>query len=138
MNDHVRELFDKDGNLIGCLLTAEAWQSVGDKVKNLLGIREEPAQAPEPLHEWETLKEYWDFNYEPDMHVHCECCGSSTPDWQQDEPRKFLLSSATLGGMVTFTCLECRAKVLKKHFKDEIVTECKPFQDKDKRLEARY
>lgn len=141
MNEHIRELYDKDGNLVGCLLTAEAWQAAGPQIKELLGVSEEAPEpkVEEPLHEWDTLKEYWDFNYPPDNAVHCEHCGTSTEDWLQDDPRKFTLTSATLGGLVSYRCEQCRSRVQKKHFKDEMVTECTPFRDeKTKRLEARY
>lgn len=140
MNDHIRELFDEKGNLIGCLLTAEAWLACGDNVKAQLGVtpaaEEEPA---EPIHEWETLKEYWDFNYPPSYDVSCDECGSKTENWLEDEPREFRLTSANLGGLVSFRCLKCQARVQKKHFKDEVVSETTPYQEnKRKRLEAQY
>ncbi|WP_316896460.1 hypothetical protein [Pseudodesulfovibrio indicus] len=129
MSDHITELFDKDGNLIGALLTAPAWTAVRDQVMSCLGIQETPAvvEKPEPLADWETLQQYWDFPYPVDTDVACEHCGNSTEDWAADDPRKFRLTSANLAGLVSFKCMNCRAKVVKKHFKDKISTECTPF-----------
>lgn len=142
MSDHINELYDKDGNLIGALLTAEAWSAVKDDVYSRLGLQKPvPSQeeAPEPLSEWETLKEYWDFPYPVDMDVACENCGNATEDWSADEPRRFRLTSANLAGLVSFKCMQCQAKIAKKHFKDEIKTECTPFQDsKVSTKEGRY
>ena len=129
MSDHITELFDKDGNLIGALLTAPAWTAVRDQVMSCLGIQETPAvvEKPEPLADWETLQQYWDFPYPVDTDVACEHCGNSTEEWAADDPRKFRLTSANLAGLVSFKCMNCRAKVVKKHFKDKISTECTPF-----------
>ncbi|MGE4194116.1 MAG: hypothetical protein AB7E51_12060 [Pseudodesulfovibrio sp.] len=141
MSDHITELFDKDGNLIGALLTAPAWTAVRDQVMNCLGIRDTPAEAekPEPLADWETLQQYWDFPYPVDTDVACEHCGNSTEDWAADDPRRFRLTSANLAGLVSFKCMSCRAKVVKKHFKDKISTECTPFiEAKNASKEGRY
>lgn len=141
MSEHINELYDKDGNLIGALLTAEAWNHVRTTVLAALGVEEKPEvqEVFEPLGDWETLKEYWDFSYPVDMDVACENCGNSTEDWSADEPRKFHLTSANLAGLVSFKCAGCQAKVQKKHFKDEIVTECTPYRpEKDQSKEARY
>jgi len=141
MSEHINELYDKDGKLIGALLTAEAWSHVRETVMSALGIQEKPAVAPikEATGDWETLKQYWDFAYPVDMDVACAHCGNSTEDWSADEPRKFYLTSANLAGLVSFKCTACQAKVLKKHFKDEIVTECTPYRpEKDLNKEARY
>ncbi|EGB15473.1 hypothetical protein DND132_2269 [Pseudodesulfovibrio mercurii] len=144
MSDQINELFDKDGNLIGALLTAEAWTTVRALVMDALGVNENdapdaPEVKPEPLADWETLTQYWDFPYAVDMDVACENCGNRTEDWSSDEPRKFRLTSANLAGLVAFQCMDCRAKVVKKHFKDEIVTECTPYrEEKITSKEGRY
>ena len=141
MSDHIHELFDKDGNPIGALLSAEAWSAVKTDVLAKLGLAEDkPVEVkPEPIADWETLKEYWDFQYPVDTDVACENCGNETDDWSADEPRKFRLMAANLAGLVTFQCQQCRAKVAKKHFKDTITTECTPFQDEKVRSkEGRY
>lgn len=141
MSDHINELYDKDGNLIGALLSAEAWNHVRADVLKLCGLEEKApvVEVKEPISDWDTLQQYWDFSYPVDTDVHCELCGNSTDDWAADEPRRFYLTSANLAGLVAFKCVQCQAKVTKKHFKDEIVTECTPFQsDKDKSKEGRY
>lgn len=137
-DDNLTELFDKNGNLIGALLTADLWAKVKPMIKDLLP-KEAPPERPEPIGEWETLKEYWDFPYPVDTDVHCDLCGNKTEDWEKDEPRKFRLISCNLGGLVSFKCTGCNARVVKKHFKDEITVECTPFiEKKDTNYEARY
>jgi ssDNA-binding Zn-finger/Zn-ribbon topoisomerase 1 len=141
MSDHINELYDKDGNLVGALLTAEAWAVVRDQVMSALGVVETPVEQerPEPISEWETLKEYWDFQYPVDVDVACENCGNSTEDWTADDPRLFRLTSANLAGLVAFTCTQCRAKITKRHFKDQVTTECAPYRDsKITSKEGRY
>lgn len=141
MSEHINELYDKDGNLIGALLSAEAWKYVRKDILSALGVQEQPdEEAPkEPLSDWETLKEYWDFPYPVDMSVQCEHCGLSTEDWSSDEPRKFYLTSANLAGLVSFACTQCKSKIVKKHFNDAIKTECTPFQaEKIKTKEGRF
>ncbi|WP_243544640.1 hypothetical protein [Pseudodesulfovibrio tunisiensis] len=138
-NEHVTELFDEHGNLIGALLNAEAWITVKKHVTKELGCAAPEPEKPEPVADWELLKQYWDFPYPVDMDVTCECCGNQTEDWSADEPRKFRLSSANLAGLVSFTCQTCKAKIVKKHFKDYIKAECSPYQaEKTAGKEGRY
>lgn len=137
--DQITELFDKQGNLIGAMLTAKAWTELKPQLVDILGESPiEPAPNPEPLNDWETLKTYWDFPYPVDMDVACGECGASTEDWSEDSPRLFRLTAAGLSGLVTFACLHCKSKIIKKHFKDEIVVETHPAQKKDHHKEARY
>ena len=69
----------------------------------------------------------------------CEHCGNKTENWSEDEPRLFRLTSANLAGLVAFKCMNCRAKVVKKHFKDQITTECTPYlEEKITSKEGRY
>ena len=141
MSDHINELFDKDGNLVGALLTAEAWTVVRNQVMAALGVVETAVEQerPEPISDWETLKEYWDFSYPVDVDVACENCGNATDDWTSDNPRLFRLTSANLAGLVAFSCTKCKAKITKRHFKDEILTDCAPYRDsKITSKEGRY
>lgn len=132
------ELYDKDGNLIGVLVTAQLWSQIKPQIQNLLP-QQAPAERPEPVGDWEMLKEYWDFPYPVDTDVQCELCGNQTDNWETDEPRKFRLMSCNLGGLVSFKCNQCQARITKKHFKDEIKVESKPYiEEKTQRLEARY
>ena len=87
-----------------------------------------PEQLPEPLADWATLQEFWDFPYPVDTDVVCGQCGSSTSDWQRDEPRKFRLVACNLGGLVRFECQACKARIMKRHFKDKITAETRPFE----------
>jgi hypothetical protein len=141
MSDHITELYDKNGSLIGALLSPQAWEAARPAVMAALGLADtaEPAPTPEPLADWETFTQYWDFAYPVDTDVHCEHCGNTTSDWRADEPRKFRLTSANLAGLVSFRCTGCQAKVVKKHFKDVIKTECTPFvPEKHGAKEGRY
>ncbi|BAH73505.1 hypothetical protein [Solidesulfovibrio magneticus] len=139
ISPHFLELFDANGAPRGVLLSAELWERCKDQVLPPLtkalyvldpAARPEPEVRPEPLQEWETLLAYWDFTYPPAYDVHCDCCGAATDDWRADEPRKFRLRNANLGGLVTFQCAGCKALVLKKHFKKHLTVECKPYVDK--------
>ncbi|WP_432738585.1 hypothetical protein [Maridesulfovibrio sp. FT414] len=137
-DDNLTELYDKDGNLIGVLITAPLWEQIKPKLKGILP-EEAPKERPEPTGDWNTLKDYWDFPYPVDTDVHCENCGNKTDDWEKDEPRKFRLTSCNLGGLVSFKCTQCQARIVKKHFKDQITVECTPYIDeKTQRKEARY
>ncbi|MGL1863483.1 MAG: hypothetical protein OCC46_13240 [Pseudodesulfovibrio sp.] len=140
MSDHINELFDKDGELIGCLLSAEAWNHVKKDVFTTLGLEDETpvVEKKEPTGDWEYLKASWDYPYPVDTDVHCEHCGNATEDWADDEPRLFRMTSANIAGLVSFKCMKCQAKISKKHFNKEIKTECTPYQDKDLNKEARY
>lgn len=134
----ITELFDKDGNLIGALLTAELWAEIKPSLKNYLP-KQEPEEKPEPISDWKMLTDFWDFPYPVDTDVKCDLCGNQTDNWQEDEPRKFRLSVANLGGLVSFKCCNCKSRISKRHFKDEITSETTPFKDnKDLSKEARY
>jgi hypothetical protein len=127
----VQDVYDKDSNLLGVFISQELWREVGPEVQPLLDRHLGPetpstVQQPEPVQDWELLKAHWDFKYPVDMDVHCSVCGSQTENWQEDEPRKFVLKAASLGGLVAFTCLQCGARVTKRHFKDHINVTAQP------------
>lgn len=133
---HFQPLYDEQRNLLGVLLSPALWKKgenqlspVLDKLLAELEPRAE-AQQTEPLKDWELLAQYWDFQYPMPKDVHCTLCDTRTDDWQADEPRKFRLKSATLGGLVNFQCQGCRARIIKKHFKKNVDVECRPFIDK--------
>lgn len=132
---HFQELFDGSGQSLGVLISAELWTRVREKVLPRIeaAYRElDPAGAPsrpdrpEPLADWKTLLDYWDFTYPPSLDVHCDHCGAATADWSADAPRKFILRAANLGGLVNFECQSCHARILKKHFKKHVTVECLP------------
>lgn len=126
-----QELFDSKGEPLGAFLGPEAWALVREAVLAQYAPSDPAAEpaAAEPMQDWLDLVQYWDFTYPVDHDVACPLCGNSTQAWELDEPRKFLLTAANLGGLVAFRCLGCQAKVIKRHFKDTIKVEAKPYQD---------
>lgn len=133
---HVQPLYDAQGKLLGVWLSPALWDMTKASLSPILDRaldRLDPqrlAPAPEPLKDWETLKQYWDFSYPLPVDVSCPNCGNATSDWQADEPRKFRLRSATLAGLVNFECQSCRARIIKKHFKRHVDVECRPYVEK--------
>lgn len=134
--EHFQPLYDQDKKLVGVWLSPELWAKAEalvspalDKALAELSPKQEPI-LPEPMKDWEMLAQYWDFQYPMPSDVHCDLCGNATEDWRKDEPRKFLLRSANLGGLVNFQCQACRARVIKKHFKKHVDVECRPFVEK--------
>jgi hypothetical protein len=128
-----QEIFDASGSPLGAFLGPDAWALVREIV--LARFASAPASVPasaplpeEPLTDWRELVQFWDFKYPVDLDVACPLCGNTSADWEHDEPRKFLLTAANLGGLVSFRCLGCQAKVIKRHFKDVIKVEARPFQ----------
>ena len=125
-SDHFLPLYDKKGNLYAVMLSAELWDRYRAKLDPLIQrlLEEmEPAQRPEPLHQWEEFKEYWDFKYPYCADVQCKNCGAKTEDWTSDAAKPFRLKSAQLGGLAVFHCNACGATVRKKHFKDHMCFE---------------
>lgn len=123
-----QEMYDKSGEATGAILGPEAWLLVRDIILTRFAPTA-PAEKPEPLSDWNELVQFWDFKYEVDRDCACTLCGNSTENWELDEPRKFRLTAANLGGLVVFRCMSCKAKVLKRHFKDVIKVEVTPFQE---------
>ena len=131
----IQEVYDRDSKLLGVFVSKELWEDVHRSILPVLeehlapeDRQDKPVQ--EPLQDWEVLKKYWDFKYPVDMDVHCSLCGSQTENWQEDSPRKFLLKAASLGGLVSFECCECGARVTKRHFKDHINVTAQPSSRK--------
>jgi len=127
MPDTLTKLFDDQGKFLGVFIAAELWNSLEPEVSRLLPspAPAAPPLLPEPLADWATLRQFWDFPYPVDTDVTCTLCGNSTTDWQQDEPRKFRLVACNLGGLVRFECQGCKARIMKRHFKDKITVETK-------------
>ncbi|WP_461210818.1 hypothetical protein [Desulfocurvus sp. DL9XJH121] len=124
-------LFDDQGAFAGVYISPALWEQITDQILPILRaaaghVPAEP-ELQEPLDDWNTLLEYWDFPYPPDKGVSCKNCGASTDDWQADDPRRFRLRSATFGGLVSFQCQACKARIIKRHFKDGVKSETTPF-----------
>lgn len=125
-SDHYLPLYDQNGNIYAVMLSAELWNKYRHRLEPLIaGMLEEmePVEQPEPLHEWDEFKRYWDFAYPYNACVECGNCGARTEDWTTDPAEPFRLRSAQLGGLAVFACKACGATVRKKHFKDHICFE---------------
>ena len=135
--EHIQEFYDKNGKMQYVLISAELFAKLQPAISKIVTNKREQPEKPEPINDWDTLLQFWDFQYPADYDVACGCCGSATENWQNDDPRKFKLVAASLGGLVTFTCQNCKAKIMKRHFKDEIAVECTPFhEEKSRKKEA--
>lgn len=136
---HVRDLYDRQGQLIGVFLSAQIWERAESELAPILErvlaeleggeTKQEEQAVNEPLADWNLLTKHWDFQYPVDTDVACDVCGNATEDWQADNPRKFYLKAASLGGLVRFQCRQCQAYITKRHFKDSIRVETKPPSD---------
>jgi len=133
------------GHVLSVHIPMEIWSKIETKIMPLIqevsGQLADPAgeaPPPEPMADWQTLTEYWDFKYPVNTEVHCDLCDSRTEDWTKDEPRKFWLLACNLGGLVRYCCLTCQARVTKRLFKDKITYEAKQQQEKDPKLNAMY
>ena len=128
-SDHLLKLYDKDGNLLTVMLSAELWKKGGTRLADYIAslLDEPPAQAGMPkeaaLAQWEEFKRYWDFKYPYEASVACKGCGSRVEDWVNDPGDLFVLKSAQVGGLAVFTCSSCGGTVRKKHFKDHFCFE---------------
>lgn len=123
----IRYLVDAKGKSHGVFLEEEIWQRVCAHVlAELDKLFPEEAELQEPLHDFELLKKYWDLRYELPFDVQCESCGNFSADWQADEPRKFILRAANMGGLLSFQCQSCKARITKCHFKDKVTVTCTP------------
>ncbi len=119
--------YDENGTFLGVFIPASCWDSLDPGLQSqLLDQYKTKQEIKEPLADWDTLVSCWDFPYPVDLDVHCNLCGNSTRDWQQDDPRKFILKAANLGGLVSFECTSCQARIRKNHFKDVIDVQCTP------------
>lgn len=139
MDQPITRFYDHEGHLVCVQLTPEAWAVAREAVEQHFAPPAPEPEIRERLGDWELLKTYWDFPYPVDTDVHCDHCGNETQDFRTDTPRRFLLTAANLGGLVTYVCTKCHSKIIKRHFKKEIVSETHPYQNaKDPHKEARY
>lgn len=126
----VLPLHDASGRLLGVLISPELWPKVEKAVRAAAQASRPAPVQPEPLKDWEELKSFWDFPYPVDTDVTCGQCGASTQDWTADEPRVFRLKACNLGGLVSFECQSCQARVTKRHFKDKIQSQTTPYVER--------
>jgi hypothetical protein len=131
-DDYIKFYYNRTGDLEGVFVTAELWRYIKHQTQPAINNALEcliPTELKEPLNDWKMLQDHWDFKYPVDTDVHCDHCGAHTENWQDDQPRKFKLRAANLGGLVSFECLNCKAKIVKKHFKKHIKSETVPYHE---------
>ncbi len=129
-NNDVQPLYSQTGNLLGVCISAKKWFENEAGLEAILFSQQSanPAEPKaEPIQDWDKLLSYWDFRYPVEKIVKCNNCGAQTEDWTEDDPRKFTLKAANIGGLVSFLCNGCNYRVTKKHFKDHVCYECTPF-----------
>jgi hypothetical protein len=123
----IRYVVDAKGQPRGVFLEEEMWQHV---CKHVLAVVERiyPSEEilVEPMADLALLVKYWDLRYELPTDVNCDACGATTVDWQADDPRKFILRAANMGGLLSFQCVGCKSRVTKRHFKDKVTVTCTP------------
>lgn len=123
----VRYVVDAQGKAQGVYIEEEMWQHVCSHVlAELEKLFPTEEVFREPLGDLELLEKYWDLRYDLPTDVYCEACGATSPDWKADEPRKFILRAANMGGLLSFQCQSCKARVTKRHFKDKVTVTCTP------------
>lgn len=137
-------LCDETGEVYAVQLSMDVWEKVEAHVTKAAEsagapeAAEDPPLKPEPLADWNTLTEYWDFKYPVNHSVRCDC-GQETEHWLEDDPRKFWLTACNLGGLLTYRCMACKAKVTKRLFKDKVTFQTTPFvPEQNQRKNARY
>lgn len=123
----IRYVVDAKGQPQGVFLEEEMWQHVSKHVHAVLD-KLCPSEKPliEPMADYDLLVKYWDLRYDLPTDVACETCGASTEDWLADEPRKFTLAAANMGGLLAFRCAGCGSRITKRHFKDKVTVTCAP------------
>ncbi len=126
VNASILYIVTKNGHCQAVQLSMDLWSKVENHVMAVAASmhQEEDAFAkPEPIDALNELKEYWDFTYPFEAHVHCDACGLSTDDFENDPKHPFHLTNANIGGLLVFRC-KCGATVRKKHFHKKVVFEC--------------
>lgn len=123
----IRYLVDAQGKPQGVVLEEEMWNQVSGHVLDVLERLCPSEQViAEPLGDYALLEKYWDLRYELPTDVSCEACGASSANWREDEPRKFVLRAANMGGLLVFQCEACKSRITKRHFKDKVTVTCAP------------
>ena len=125
--EHITRLYSEGGEFLGVFVPPSVWEQIQPLVEDCIkpNVAECKPEKPEPLDDWQLLKDYWDFKYPLNTEVVCENCGSASENWETDNPRKFKLLAANLGGLLRLRCQKCQSIVIKRHFKDKIQVECK-------------
>ncbi len=125
MNQEILYLVDEKGAIQSVQLSYALWKEVEDLVRQKCAKKAEDTltQKEGPLKDFAQLMEYWDFPYPYSPKVSCPHCQAHTDDWQRDQSAPFLLTNATLGGLVVFHCKACGTTIRQKHFTDHVAYE---------------
>lgn len=122
-------LTDAQGQVRAVQISWELWQQMRPLVDSLISsnVESEPRkQAQQPLRDFEEFLRYWDFRYPYAPAVRCPQCGAATEDWRVDSGQPFLLTNASLGGLLVFHCMACGTTIRQKHFRDHVALEHSP------------
>lgn len=123
MSSEITYITTTKGEILSVVVPYAIWERLEPSVQKLLRADDKPVQRPEPMEDFETLMQYWDFRYPYSPAVRCPSCGTSTDDWRADPEHPFWLTNATLGGLLVFRCQHCGATVRLKHFLDHVAVE---------------
>ncbi|MBQ7456595.1 MAG: hypothetical protein IJS54_03170 [Desulfovibrio sp.] len=125
MNTNLLYVVDDKGAIQYVQIAKDLWEKMEPLVKPLLSAKDasELKQQERPLADFKTLMEYWDFSYPYTPNVECPCCQAKTDDWRNDPKERFLLTNATLGGLLVFHCKTCGTTIRHKYFKDHVCYE---------------
>ncbi len=130
--EHILYVVNLKGHPQAIQLSTELWAKVEDHVKKAaqkLTAGDDPFSKPQALEALEELKQCWDFTYPYEASMHCDACGKSTDNWEDDQEHPFHLTNANFGGLMVFQC-RCGATIRKMHFHRKVDYECTPKQDR--------
>jgi hypothetical protein len=95
--EKLTELFDKDGNLPGVVLSAEAWDAVRGQVEKALDLGAAPRENPEPLPTGRRSSISGGLSATPWTRTGCSACGPRRR-LAADRAAQVRLLAATLAG----------------------------------------
>ena len=121
MDEKILFVRDSAGEIRFVQIPYELWCKVEKDFRPQTEKKEEKLKQQQgPLNDFKTLMEYWDFSYPYSPEVRCPHCGASTDDWRLDKNHTFVLTNASLGGLVVYHCTKCGTTIRHKHFKDHV------------------
>lgn len=125
MDTSIQYLVNAEGEIQAVQIGYNLWKKVENTVKSALKQKEEDknTQKEQPLKDFETLMQFWDFSYPYKPTVTCPHCNISTNDWKNDTKNPFILTNATIGGLLVFHCKNCGTTIRQKYFKDHVCYE---------------
>ena len=124
--NEVLHMHDSQGNLIAVQISAAMWKRIEPLIQK---ARADTEEKPAPNHNLADFAEFmdaWNFPYSYVPAVQCPGCGSDCQDWRNDAKHNFILTGASLGGLLVFRCGHCGGTVRQKYFKDHVAMEFTP------------